>query len=381
MGFFSINEHSNLTANVEFPTLEGYVGTVGCSLAIVEGYQNDLALFTAAVTHDITEMHYLKEGYDVEALQEASVSGMWAAIKEFFVKLGAKIKSIFTAFIAKIESYFTKDLKGFVKKYEKNLNGKDFKDMKAKYAAPKNDTYQVANPYPEFKGTADYTKEVSEDAPERADLIEKYYKHGGNASDAKDFDEWYHEQVFNDEEEKDDWDSTTIRAIAARLTANTKLVGDTKKKQDKLLADIKKIISDIEKEQKRIGDRWKEDKKGVGTGLGSYSNNFNPSADDRNTKGTVKDDNKGVRLAKTDLNNATKAVNRLRTEAGVYQEVVLHICQTVMKEIKNGIAQDKRIFTKAVSYKTVKEETLLNAIEECAFDEAMETLDNECAVA
>ena len=385
MGFFSINEHSNLTSNVEFPTLEGYAGTVGCGLAIVEGYQNDLALFTAAVEHDITEMHYLKEGYDVVSLQEASISGMWAAVKEFFKKLGAKIKSIFTAFIAKIESYFTKDLKGFVKKYEKNLNGKDFEDMKVRYANLKSgiDGYQKKDVYPDFDAVANYMKVQPEDAPEREDLIKKFYNDAATNSvdNAKDFDEWYHEQLFDDEEERDDWDTTKVRAIATRLTEQTKVVKNTKDKQDKLLRDIGKVIKDIEKEQKRIGDRWKEDKQGVGTGLGSYKNDFKADIDNtnRSTSGTVEPDNKnvGVRSAKADLNNATKAVNRLRTEAGVYQEVVLHICQTVMKEIKFGIGQDKKVFTKAVAYKTVKEETLLTAIEECAFDEAMEILDNE----
>lgn len=127
MAFFSLNEHSNLYRNFEFPEVTGYYGTIGCGVALVEGYQNDYAIFEAQVYSDMQELQYMHEGYtdEIVALQESALGNMWEAIKKFFVKLGAKIKAIFTSFMAKLESYFTKDLKAYVKKYEKSLNGKD----------------------------------------------------------------------------------------------------------------------------------------------------------------------------------------------------------------------------------------------------------------
>lgn len=382
MGFFSMNEHSNLSSNFEFPVVEGYRGTIGCGLAIVEGYQNDLALFTAAVQSDITEMASIKEGADITSLQEASISGMWEAIKQFFIKLGAKIKSLFTAFMAKIEGHFTKDLKGYVKKYEKNLNGKDFKDMKAKYAAPKNDkSYVKANAYPNYNIGVSYVKDWKEDDTERADIIETIYRKVPDASgvsSAKEYDDWYHEQVFEDEEEKDDWDYPAIRAIADRLVENTKCVSDIKKESENQQKHIREIIKEIEKEEKRVNDLYKGNKTGKADDKRSYVLQYDANAekDKRTVSQTTAKDSAG-----NDIANMQRAVSMARMQASCYQEVVLHISQVIMKEVKFGLAQDKRIFAKAIAYKTVKEETLLNAIEDCAFDEAMEFLDNESSAA
>lgn len=388
MGFFSVNEHSNLVSSVNFPVLEGYGGAGGCGLAIVEGYQNDFALFTAAVNHDMMEMQYLKEGYDIEALTEASVAGMWNAIKEFFRKLGAKIKALFTAFIAKIESYFTNDLKDFVKKYEKNLAGKDFKDMKAKYSRPKHDNFQLDNIFPHFGfgiDLFDNEKYKKYEDEERSDMVEEFYKNAGDSktSDGKEFDEWYHEQIFEDEDEKDSGWMDEVSKVKSRLVANTRLISDTKKTNKKILDEIAKIIKDIDKQEKSVTDLYKKDAEQK---FGKKTIDYNPNLKDaghRKTEYTHKDgDTEYVGAADlTDDNKVklSKSVNIVRQQASCYQEVILHITQTIMKEIKFGIAQDKRIFAKAVAYKKVTDEaTLLNAIGECAFDETVEYFDSEC---
>lgn len=61
--------------------------------------------------------------------------------------------------------------------------------------------------------------------------------------------------------------------------------------------------------------------------------------------------------------------------------MAIALTNCVTAEVKFGITQDKRIFTKAIGYKTVKEETLLTAIEECAADEVNEYFDNPAIVA
>lgn len=384
MGFFSINEHSGLAGKYEFPDIEGYCGTIGCGAAIVEGYQNDWALFEAQVYSDMHEMHIVNEGGDVEALQEASIAGMWEAIKKFFIKLGAKIKAIFKAFCAKIESYFTKDLKGFVKKYEKSLDGKDFKDMKIKCAKLKKEAYVLAaDPYPTFDKSTGYmidTTQAQKDK-ERSDMIEAYYKDASNgkADDAKSFDDWYREELYEDEETRDDWDSGKVRAAANRLTANTKLISELDKKSKAVLKDIQKVIDNIDKEQKKITALYKdsETKDGMSKKLGATAVKFNPNNDDNRDNGSLWYADNGVSIQGKSLDHASNQIQYIRSEASAYQEVVMHISQTIMKEAKYGIAQDKKVFTAAVAYKkSTTEATLLDMIVECAGAEVEEFFNN-----
>lgn len=400
MGFFSTNEHSNLYRSYEFPVVEGYDGTVGCGLALMEGYQNDLALFTAAVVSDLNEMASLNEGasaFEVQALQEASISGMLEAIKKFFVKLGAKIKAIFTAFMAKLESYFTKDLKAYVKKYERSLDKKDFKDMKVKCMLVKGDKYTLPEVYKadgynfskSVKISADADKQVEDDYEntDRDDYIKEAYTDivaGANVETNAEFDDWYKEQLFNDEEVKDDWDYAKVRAIAARLTNETKCLSEIKTFYDKLQNDIKKILKEIDTIDKNITKQYKGNDTGkstvgdvgykVGVDYTRSNKGFKQSGAVSAQDGSAGSNEKGRPV---NLSTASKAVSILRQKASAFQDVVLHISQTVMKEAKHGIAQDKKVFAAAVAYKaTTTESTLLDMIAECAYDETLEALDS-----
>lgn len=395
MGFFTPNEHSNLYKSYEFPVVEGYDGTVGCGLALIEGYQNDLALFSAAVTSDIAEMAMIQEnaGIDIYVLQEAGISGMVDAIKKFFIKLGAKIKAIFTGFMAKLESYFTKDLKAYVKKYERSLDKKDYKDMKIKYMEVKNNSYTVAEAYNpnkytiiiagDFTGSEEDIDKEYEDT-DRSDLIKAAYHDIINNSidDNNDFDDWYHDELFNDAELKDDWDYSKIKLIAARLTANTKTISEIKTFYDKVNSDIKKIIKDIDTYDKKVTSKYKDNSTGKTKDLDlDQQFGVRRTADNRRGSGERMEpagtSNNGKNIS---LKVATKQVSLMRQKASAYQDVVLHISQVVMKEAKVAIAQDKKVFAAAVAYKTMtKESTLLDMISECAYDETIEDLDRVVA--
>lgn len=396
MGFFTPNEHSNLYKSYEFPVVEGYDGTVGCGLALIEGYQNDLALFSAAVTSDIAEMAMIQEnaGVDVVALQEASVSGMIDAIKKFFVKLGAKIKAIFTGFMAKLESYFTTDLKAYVKKYERSLDKKDFKDMKVKYMEVKNNSYTVEEAYKPSKYTITISANLNIDDEaanklyediERSDIIKMAYHSiiNDKVDDNKEFDDWYHEELFNDEEVKDDWDYTKIKAIAARLSANTKTINEIKTFYEKVNGDIKRLIKDIDDFDKKVTSKYKDNSTGTTKDL-DYIQRFGVRRTDDNRRHSGEKMNPSSQAntngTEISLNVATKQVSLMRQRASAYQDVVLHISQVVMKEAKVAIAQDKKVFAAAVAYKTMtKESTLLDMISECAYDETIEDLDRVVA--
>lgn len=396
MGFFTPNEHSNLYKSYEFPVVEGYDGTVGCGLALIEGYQNDLALFSAAVTSDIAEMAMIQEnaGVDVVALQEVSVSGMIDAIKKFFVKLGAKIKAIFTGFMAKLESYFTKDLKAYVKKYERSLDKKDFKGMKVKYMEVKNNSYTVEEAYKPSKYTITISANLNIDDEaanklyediERSDIIKMAYHSiiNDKVDDNKEFDDWYHEELFNDEEVKDDWDYTKIKAIAARLSANTKTINEIKTFYEKVNGDIKRLIKDIDDFDKKVTSKYKDNSTGTTKDL-DYIQQFGVRRTDDNRRHSGERMNPSSQAntngTEISLNVATKQVSLMRQRASAYQDVVLHISQVVMKEAKVAIAQDKKVFAAAVAYKTMtKESTLLDMISECAYDETIEDLDRVVA--
>lgn len=395
MGFFTPNEHSNLYKSYEFPVVEGYDGTIGCGLALIEGYQNDLALFSAAVTSDIAEIAMIQEnaGIDIYVLQEAGISGMVDAIKKFFIKLGAKIKAIFTGFMAKLESYFTKDLKAYVKKYERSLDKKDYKDMKIKYMEVKNNSYTVAEAYNPNKYTiiiaGDFTSSEEDidkeyEDTDRSDLIKAAYHDiiNNNIDDNNDFDDWYHDELFNDAELKDDWDYSKIKLIAARLTANTKTISEIKTFYDKVNSDIKKIIKDIDTYDKKVTSKYKDNSTGKTKDLDlDQQFGVRRTADNRRGSGERMEpagtSNNGKNIS---LKVATKQVSLMRQKASAYQDVVLHISQVVMKEAKVAIAQDKKVFAAAVAYKTMtKESTLLDMISECAYDETIEDLDRVVA--
>ena len=76
-------------------------------------------------------------------------------------------------------------VKGFVKKYEKQLNGKDFKDMKAKFSEPKmSGTYvgPIDGIYSDFGDTnefglgANYTEKADEDTVKSISSIDGVLK-------------------------------------------------------------------------------------------------------------------------------------------------------------------------------------------------------------
>lgn len=387
MGFFSMNEHSSLSNSFEFPVVEGYnCDTIDCGMAIVEGYQNDFALFEAAVKSDMSEMVVTKEGGDLEALQEASLSGAWEAIKAFFKKLGAKIKALFTSFMAKFESYITKDTKAYVKKYEKSLN-KDYKGFKAKYAEPKKNDYVIGDIKAfDFDITAvakmsDMAADRSGndyEAPERSDVLENIWKGASDnkVDNAKDFDEYYHDSLYDSEEVKDDWDIGTIKALATRLSNGTTTLNNIKKASNSAQASIKKVIDGIDKLASKYSSQKVNDKAKT-SGADSMTSAYKKDAGTYKTDGSFKYDKTD---AEYDYVGGTRAISEIRMNASCIQEMVLHVTQTIMKEAKWGVAQDKRIFAKAVAYKAVRaagESTLLlDIIGECAEAEVNEYFEN-----
>lgn len=114
------NNGTGLASNI--PMAEGYDGSCGAALALVESARNDYAMFRAMLDVDAREYTIRQEsaGYVTEsrlqALNESAISGIWNKIKELFTKLIAKIKSILHNFMARIRGVVS-DGKTLVKKY------------------------------------------------------------------------------------------------------------------------------------------------------------------------------------------------------------------------------------------------------------------------
>jgi len=118
------NDFTSLNGGASaIPMDESYNNSYGAALALVEGARNDFKMFNAMIRVEAAACKInesangvVREG-EMQALQEASVKGIWAKIKSLFEKLIAKIKAIFHNFMSKINGLYMKD-KELIKKYE-----------------------------------------------------------------------------------------------------------------------------------------------------------------------------------------------------------------------------------------------------------------------
>lgn len=363
MGFYDNNRHIGLGSNIEFDLLEGYCGAAGAAMAALEGQQNDMTIFEMAIASDFQEAMAIKEGRDIEALQEASLSGMWEAIKNFFKKLGDKIKSLFTAFIAKMESYMKKDTKAFVEKYRSAINQKaNFKGMKAKFSNPKLNGYVWDKDYDMDDLSIDkYRKD--EDDFDVDDFIDVQLKKAlkGTSTTKKDFQKDLHDQLYESEEVKDDWSLNDISATMSRLVAADKAISDLKSRNESLQAQIKKVISNISKEQTKVS-KAKYDTDGGGKSGISLIHNMTKNGNKYSAgqTGDYNISNAGDKTGfDTDRNAVQIALANMQKRASAHQTAILTYCSGVMAEAKWGLSQDRRIFAQAVGYSPKNESALL----------------------
>ena len=368
MGFYDNNRHIGLGSNIEFDLLEGYCGAAGAAMAALEGQQNDMTIFEMAIASDFQEAMAIKEGRDIEALQEASLSGMWEAIKNFFKKLGDKIKSLFTAFIAKMESYMKKDTKAYVEKYRSVINKKaNFKDMKAKFSEPKLGGYVWNKDY-NFKDLKmfEFENKPEDDDFDVDDFIDGCLKTalGGVSTTKKEFQKDLHDQLYEDEEVKDDWTLNDITSVMSRMVDADKAISNLKSRNDSLQSQIKKVISDISKQQTKVS---KADYDKDGGGKSSVPRGYNirnPKKDGKKYQavsgGEYDISQAGNKEGSaTDRNKVQVMLTNIQKRASAHQTAILTFCSGVMAEAKWGLAQDSRIFAQAVGYSPKNESALL----------------------
>ena len=125
---------------------ESYVGLAGASRMLLENVQNEQMMFDAVIANDFTEVGLALEGadYQIYALQEAAMGGIWEKIKAFFKKLVEKIKGLFHSFMARINGVFIRDKKELLTKYKNEIIKEDCSEMKYKWSEPKKGTLSQA---------------------------------------------------------------------------------------------------------------------------------------------------------------------------------------------------------------------------------------------
>ena len=377
--FFSNNRKSSLSG-IQVEAAVGYEGVMGAQIAMYEGVQNDYKLFTGALMGDFKEACMVHEGeseYSIMAFQDGVMSDMWNKLKELFKKLWAKIKGIFEGFMAKFNSVFMKSSKDFATKYKAQIVSKNLSKMKANYSKPKDNFDNIVSltgkPV-EVTGAAKSGSTIEKDLEDfesdevTLDAI-KTLTGFSDLNDLKTFAKDFHEKCFDDEEEKEGFDDIKINLIGL-LTSADKTESDLKKAKGNLEKCINEIIKQIEKAQTANAKDYpteagKDDEESSVRHTWKRNNN-NAGAD-------IEEDSQKNSYARK---NVASMLNLAQRRASCTQTAINKVTAAVLAEHKFRVSQAKRIIAKAVAYndKAKNESTMLDAIEEVAFYEAMEDL-------
>lgn len=307
---------------------ESYVGAVGAYQMMQESSMNENAIFNHILGCDFVEAqadHGFVSESTFEAVNEASVKGIFSKVIEFFRKLGEKIKGIIQNMINKISAMFTKDGKQLVKKFEETIRKKmanDTYDNNFKYSWCKpnnsselipevdvqkkifevplrgtgnnaasykncniNEVLHNSNTNADFE-RADHTgvedarekelqdnlkaardKESSNLKPITQEDIDDYKddiltKLLGDNTDTSSFSKDYDEKIFDNQETVEGLDSSDLAAIKNFLSTESKYSQKFEKNKREVDKAIKKIIDDAKKIEKEMDKR--DSKRGFG---------------------------------------------------------------------------------------------------------------------
>lgn len=352
MAFFDIKPFAGVTVEAA----EGYDHDYAGMQSLIEGYQNDFALFKGAIYSDIKENAMIHEGASVEdvmALQEGAISDFFNKIKEFFKKLWAKIKAIFKGFIAKFDSMFMKSGKALLKKYKKDIEMKDTSELEVSFSKPKG-PIQIDATTISVVATENDPKKALEnfDADDTACKEANRLFKGLNVTSMSDFDKELHDHLFED---KEDVKWTEIRSIVYEVLEKDELVKNTKKSADNIDRTMAEIIKQINKAESDYTKDFKDDKT-----HGAIKRYYSASKiDDKSTVSATDDpntDNQYTGSADEKGHQAKQAyLNLLSKRASAIQNAVNKATAGVVREAKFHASQCRAALAKAVAYRPKNE--------------------------
>ena len=380
MGIYSNTARYGDDCTVDVVANESYNSTTGLGLALIEGYQNDLALFESAIHSDMAEIAAVNEG--VEVINEGAKE-IWVKLKEIFTKLLAKIKGIFKAFIAKISGVFS-DSANLYKKYSpvisKNSNWKNFKakvrpfkgsgniveeistkgkyDFKSSYGLEQSADKKIA-------GNITYNQIVSKDSDiDQDDIYTAVCERSldsslcSNIRKVEDIGKEFMDLLFDDEEVKDDWSTGDIlhTYIGGLLKEANKNENTIKKYNDNMETTIERIIKQIDKEAQNVT-------KILSNANLNKSPNHYPTTDvkvtgassDGKTKGSAASvERKGfVNKDKAIIENIERLAGFWQRYASAEQTVINKLTAARLGAYKFAITQARRVFSSAAAYASV----------------------------
>lgn len=376
MGIFTNSDRTNI-GSVDYaeliPANESYGCALGAAQALIDVYNNDMALFEAAIASDFSEVAAVNEGATIVAVNEGAKEILTKVI-EMFKKLLAKIKGIFEAFIAKLSSH-CKDNKKLYDKYKNKITGANgWKDFKVKVRKPKaTDIRGEIDKIFEYKITEgqgglttynidgtnimglEFTKLEKSDGYDSEEIKEKIMKARLNDSvkdkidgDMKNMEEEYMDLLFDDEDLEDEWSLGDITGlwVGGLLADGNKWETAVKKANDKLTRCISKIINELDKikteNSKKYLDKNSHDINQHHKSQGiTVNNDLSITRSDMKTtyfnKGEVYEDH-------------LKRYSALQRVASNEQEVITKFTNTYMNAVKFALAQARKVWTSAAAY-------------------------------
>lgn len=273
MGVYSIDRH-NMTDVI--PANESYDHVTGPARILLESEQNDIAVFTAIICNDMSNITKMNEGAllesELENLNEAAGASFFETIGKAIDAVISKIKGMIKSFIEKVSVMLSVNSTKFVKKYADVLEKKDL--TKFTYKVRKSTTGDRSIVVDTKALMEQYSKDVFDeiwgrDAETvkskladyensdslRCELLNTTYS-GLNVSSPKDYHEAIMNAMFKPEEEYTGLSANDVRSIVAMLSVETPFlkVIETSKNQD--IADLSAMSKEF---HKRARDK-KEDK-------------------------------------------------------------------------------------------------------------------------
>jgi hypothetical protein len=368
MGFYSDNEIGSLgTVNVE--AAEGYSGAIGAQLAMVEGFQNDMAIFTAALKTDIKENRMIREGASEEELctvQEGALSSFWEKIKTLIKNIIAKVKSIFGGFIAKFEAWMNKDGTAFYNKHKKEIfSGKDLSGLKVRYAKPKLNIASISVDIAKVALKSDLGD------VEHSELVESYLgaiSHPSTKASAKEFRKEFHSNCFEDEE-KDYEVKGDVGELISYISGKSDPIAAIKKMATSQEKGLAATLKQVEKFQKQTVDNAVDGKNDTHD---AYANRFGGKGMDGKAP-----EHKNKFDAGT---NYQKRAAGMQKQVSAMQETLNIANSAALTEIKFAVAQSRRIAAAIVAFNPKKHEdtSLLEIEQEAAEYEVLSALEAVC---
>lgn len=378
MGIYSNTRYDSVGGyDVDVAANESYNCVTGCAMALIEGYQNDFALFESAIHSDMAEIAAVNEGYEVinEGVRE-----IWNKLKEIFTKLLAKLKGIFKSFIAKISGVFA-DSAALHKKYSpvisKNSNWKNFKAKVRPFKGSGADVVGFISQEGDYKYKAtyvmvDYTVDIG--PIKAADIFNKdsnidqddiysavvsnslstNLKNAISGGDINDIGKEFMDIIFDDEEVKDDWSTAEIlHSYIGDLLKDATKNGEKIKKCNKNMENtIEKIINQINKESEEVSKILSN------TRLNKTPNEYDSKkvkvVKGDNMKGSVSSEPRSIRIkGEQVLEKVERLAGFWQRYANAEQAVINKLTAARLAAYKFAITQARRVFSSAAAYASV----------------------------